>query len=174
MSVFKLKEQYDELPGQIDLQKIGQELEGIDNISPKRLVDLAKAGNKPELEKYFEWSDAIAGYRYRMTQAKKLLQNLTIVQFGQGESAAVAISEIRVFEESSSKDQVQTFVRIRAVPENATPRFQIERANAVSQLKTKLDQISNMARKLGVDDAEFESHLEALRQRLDTAVTSPV
>ena len=62
----------------MDATKVGEELELLgDNILPGRVVEVAKNENS-EMHNYFEWDDTIAGEKYRIIQAGRIVQNLKV------------------------------------------------------------------------------------------------
>jgi len=63
---------------QADPNKVGAEIETLETISQKSIVDKAR-DEKTELHKCFEWDDSIAGEKYRQHQAGTLLADLQIV-----------------------------------------------------------------------------------------------
>ena len=59
--------------------QICQELtESAEGLTPERLVDISRDVNHP-LHAEFEWDDTIAAEAYRVTQAKQLIRDITIV-----------------------------------------------------------------------------------------------
>jgi len=64
-------------------QKIGEHLEKLTQINggelkPQNVVDDAKIPKSP-IHKYFDWNDTTAAKKYRLTQARKLVNSIEIV-----------------------------------------------------------------------------------------------
>ena len=60
--------------------RICQELtETEEGLTPQKLVDVSRDENHP-LHDEFEWDDSIAAEAYRITQAKQLIRDITIVK----------------------------------------------------------------------------------------------
>lgn len=60
-------------------QKVGEELEKIDNISNISVLEYAKENVGSELHKCFEWDDSIASEKYRLIQATKIISSISFV-----------------------------------------------------------------------------------------------
>ncbi len=60
-------------------QKVGEELENIVDITNKNVLEYAKENVDSELYKCFEWDDTIAGEKYRLTQATKVISSISFV-----------------------------------------------------------------------------------------------
>ena len=60
-------------------QKVGEELENIVDLSNKNVLDYAKNNINSELHKCFEWDDTIAGEKYRLVQATRLISSISFV-----------------------------------------------------------------------------------------------
>lgn len=73
-------------------QKYGEILEKIDKesdgIKPEMVVEKAKDKSSP-LHDYFQWDDSIAGERWRIHQARSLINKLDIIIQYEGEEKAV-------------------------------------------------------------------------------------
>lgn len=73
---FKMQELYKG----VDPHKVYDELQELgENIKPAHIVERAKDSNS-ELHKCFEWDDTKAANQYRLTQARKLVNNLVIIE----------------------------------------------------------------------------------------------
>lgn len=68
----------------VNAQKIGEELSGINDLTPKKVVDFARANPKSEVAKFIEWRDETAASQFRFDQARKLIERLTIVVESRG------------------------------------------------------------------------------------------
>ena len=57
-----------------------QELsESAEGLTPKRLVDVSRPDEAP-LHEEFEWDDAVAGEKYRETQANNIIRSIVVVE----------------------------------------------------------------------------------------------
>lgn len=62
-----------------DAQSVAQEIKSLgDSCTAKDLVEFAKKDESSELHKCFEWDDSVAGEKYRLLQAQKVLINLVV------------------------------------------------------------------------------------------------
>lgn len=59
-----------------ELKKIQDEYPD-ESLQPRRVVELAAAEDHP-LHSFFEWDDQIAGYQYRLDQARQLIHSVEI------------------------------------------------------------------------------------------------
>lgn len=62
-----------------DVQKVGEELERINEITNKNVLEYAKDNIDSELHKCFEWNDEIASEKYRLIQATRLISSISFV-----------------------------------------------------------------------------------------------
>lgn len=60
-----------------DAQKVYEEI-GEDSITPEALLAKARKDKKSELHKCFEWDDSVAAERYRLQQARQIIQLLVV------------------------------------------------------------------------------------------------
>ena len=60
-------------------QKVGEELEKIEEITNKNVLEYAERNVNSELHKCFEWDDAIAGEKYRLIQATRIISSISFV-----------------------------------------------------------------------------------------------
>ena len=63
----------------LDANKVGQELEKINEITAENVLKYAKAHTKSEIYKAFEWDDAIASENWRKHQASILITNISVI-----------------------------------------------------------------------------------------------
>ncbi len=61
-----------------DPQKCYEEL-GEANVTPEEVLNIAK-DKKTELHKCFEWDDTVAANKYRLVQARQIIQSFVIVR----------------------------------------------------------------------------------------------
>lgn len=97
-----------------DANKVGRELEEIENSSELtnvNVLEFAKENKNSELHKCFEWNDTVAGQKYRLIQASKILQDITIV-INEVEETTKAFVNIK------TKEETRVFKNIVSVIEN--------------------------------------------------------
>lgn len=90
-----------------DAQKCYEEM-GDTDITPEKVLEIAR-GETTELHKCFEWNDGIAAEKYRLSQARQLINFLIIKPEKKDDP------QIRVFQISS---EPQTYQPIRVFVEN--------------------------------------------------------
>jgi protease II len=62
-----------------DAQKCYDECQSLPEITPENVLEKAR-DKKTELHKCFEWNDSIASEKYRLIQARQIIQHFVIVQ----------------------------------------------------------------------------------------------
>ncbi len=66
----------------LDPQEVGQELDRIrvekGSLTPDHVVEAATAADSP-LHNAFEWDDAVAAHQHRLTQARRLIVSIRII-----------------------------------------------------------------------------------------------
>lgn len=85
-----------------DANVVGKELEVLaknDNLNPESVLDLARDENSP-LHSLFEWDDRIAAEKYRLGQARRIIQQIVIVN----DHPNAETREIRAFVTESKND----------------------------------------------------------------------
>lgn len=60
-----------------DAQKVYQEI-GDEQITPEELLEKARKNRKSELHKCFTWDDSVAAEKYRLIQARTVIQMLVV------------------------------------------------------------------------------------------------
>ena len=60
-------------------QKVGEELEKIEDVTNKNVLEYAENNVNSELHKCFEWNNKIAGEKYRLIQASKVISSISFV-----------------------------------------------------------------------------------------------
>lgn len=67
----------------VDVQKVGEELELIENsqieVTNRNVLEFAKNNKNSELYKCFEWNDKIAGEKYRLNQASNIISSISFI-----------------------------------------------------------------------------------------------
>jgi hypothetical protein len=85
-----------------DANVVGRELEVLaknDNLNPESVLDLARDENSP-LHNLFEWDDRVAAEKYRLGQARRIIQQIVIVN----DHPNAETREIRAFVTESKND----------------------------------------------------------------------
>lgn len=102
-----------------DAQAVGSFIEtkfGSLNVDPKKIVNLARPRNSP-IHKYFEWDDTLAAEKFRLSQARNLINALYVSVRGETvrayESVIVAdrSSYVNIDEISQSDDLVNQVIQ---------------------------------------------------------------
>lgn len=62
-----------------DPNKAYEEVSSLDEITPENVLDLARNENSV-IHNDFEWDDTVAGERYRLIQARQMIQNFVIAR----------------------------------------------------------------------------------------------
>lgn len=61
-----------------DAQKCYDECQTLEEVTPANVLEKAR-NKKTELHKCFEWDDSVAGEKYRLIQARQIIQHFVIV-----------------------------------------------------------------------------------------------
>ena len=117
-SVAKLFKNPAEVAGPV-CQKLRESEAGL---TPHTLVEASRAETAP-LHNEFEWDDAIAGEKYRETQASCIIRHLTIVETNTEE---VRMNGVRAF--VSTGEQTNAYVPVKEALENTTWRENLLKA----------------------------------------------
>lgn len=123
------------------LQEIGE-----DSVTPEQVLEKAR-DEKSELHKYFEWDDSIAAEKYRLYQARQLIQFLVIIPKTQ-ETPAIRYFQITSEENKymptrkflQNKDERATLL-LRAKAELVSFR---ERYRTLSELENVFEEIDKL------------------------------
>ncbi len=113
-----------------DAQAFGEvceQLEESGELTPQRVVDAARSEDSP-IHGMFEWDDAIAGEKYRETQAYKGLRSIQIVVKG-------SAGPTRAYYPISLSDEEPTYRSIEVILRDANGRDALL-ANAIAELKS--------------------------------------
>ena len=87
----------------VDANDVGAELEEIqetNELTPESVVEYAK-DTSTTLNKLFEWNDEIAGSKWRLQQARKILNNITVEIVGKNDER----KPIRAFVKTTTKKE---------------------------------------------------------------------
>ena len=61
-----------------DAQKCYDECQTLEEVTPANVLEKAR-NKKTELHKCFEWDDSVAGEKYRLIQARQIIQHFVII-----------------------------------------------------------------------------------------------
>jgi hypothetical protein len=93
----------------VDAMKVAQEIMEIgESATPRQIVDRAR-DESSELHKCFEWNDSIAAEKYRLSQARKIVEVLVIQRLPDAPKDA---PEIRIFHKTESTGGYKPINRI--------------------------------------------------------------
>lgn len=81
-----------------DADKVYAEIGNLESITPQNVLDKAK-NKKSELHKCFEWDDNKAAEKYRLTQARQIIQLLVITPVQE------EVTPVRIFQISSERNE---------------------------------------------------------------------
>ena len=119
MALYKGKEPLTDVEAQI----VGEELERLGNFSPHDVVRVAE-NPKSVLHKYFEWDEEKAAYRYRLTQARQLVERVKIVVMIDGNKHQTrAFHSVTVKVDTDSREP--RYVPLRTIRKSALLRDQV-------------------------------------------------
>lgn len=99
-----------------DAQLVGKELEQLEilgEITPKEVVEFARNNPKSELYKCFDWDDAEAGEKWRLSQASSVICSISIKIKEEPEVKQKVYFNVR-----SSESGTKKFKNIKDVLEN--------------------------------------------------------
>lgn len=113
--VYKWKDTY--VYKKADVKKVTEELHTIgNNTNPVEIVNFAEKHKKSELHKCFEWDNTIAGYKYRLEQARNMVSSIVIIpDEKESEKMEFEITECRAFENVKDKNGKQGYMHISKI-----------------------------------------------------------
>lgn len=107
--------------------KMCEELEKDGGLTPERLLEANKEESAP-LHNEFEWEDTIAAHKYRIEQARHIIQCLITIPEGQSEEA----KPVRAFVVTG---QIAKYEHINAVLKNED-KYELMLEQALRELKS--------------------------------------
>lgn len=118
-----------------DAQIIGRTLERLGEFAPKDVVDAARPVSSP-IHKFFEWNDSIAAEKFRLFQARNMVNHVQIViRRPDGEEEPTkAFHSIRMMPDDDEGLIEAKYVSIRVVSSREDDRKQVI-ANALRELQ---------------------------------------
>lgn len=118
-----------------DATKVCEEI-GDGNVTPQNVLEKAR-NEDSELHKCFEWNDGIAAEKYRLSQARNIIQNLVIVTNKPEEQP------VRVFSITSQKSTYQP-TRQFLVQENEYQTLLKRALNELESFKKRYHTLSEL------------------------------
>lgn len=137
-----------------DAQKVGNELETIENITNKNVLDYAKNNIKSELHKCFEWDDSIASEKYRLIQATRIISGISFVIQDEPVKKQKVYYSIKTEEE-----EVRKFQNIKDILENED-EYSALCKKAKEELERCTDNYNNLIKKEDLKEIIFELYRE--------------
>lgn len=132
-----------------DAQKCYEEIgRDTEKIKPEEVLNIAR-NPETELHKCFEWDDAIAGEKYRLEQARKVIQFI-VVKEDESDPNKPPKRPIRVFERSIES---RTYAPIQIIARNED-EYQNLLNRAMDELRKFRERYAHIA--------ELESVIEAI------------
>lgn len=89
-----------------DVQQVGEELTLIENKTPISVIEYAEKNKDSALYKQFEWDNSIAGEKYRLVQARQLMNHILIREIDEEEVECRAYSNITIEEEEVKSNRI--------------------------------------------------------------------
>lgn len=81
-----------------DADKVYSEIGNLESITPQNVLEKAR-NKKSELHKCFEWDDNVAAEKYRLSQARQIIQLLVIT------SEQEEVTPVRIFQITSERNE---------------------------------------------------------------------
>ena len=102
-----------------DAQKVFDEITSIgEEVTPQEVVDYAR-DEDTELHKCFEWKDRIAAEKYRLSQARSVMQNIiTVVTYKDDEDADRNVRVRAIVSTNKYETKYETITRSIENPES--------------------------------------------------------
>ena len=153
----------------VNPQRIGEELEGIPDLTPKKVVDYGKAHPQSEVAKFLEWNDPTAAYLFRYQMAERLIRHLVVVAVSQESPKSEPLTiKVQAYQQDrvggtySPTETIPSKARIKTGPTATVPRL-------LSQVDSLINQVNLYRSDLGLSPAAIE-HLAVLKKELESIV----
>lgn len=117
-------------------QKVYEEI-GDRKVTPEEVLEQARSDENSELHKCFEWNDSIAAEKYRLTQARQIIQLLVIKPEKKEEP------QVRVFQITTETNNYQPTKLFLEQPDEYKALLQRAK-NELSALKTRYKTLSEL------------------------------
>lgn len=154
----------------MDAKKLAAELKKIEDgqgrLTPEAVVKVAKSARHP-LHGEFEWDNSIAGHRWRIQQARELINSVHVIIERRGQSTARSVAYVRDPAATKGEQGYRSVIKLRGESDEARNAVVREFAQAAGHLRRARD----LAVVLGLAD-EVEDLIErvvALDQRVQSA-----
>ena len=117
-------------------QKVYEEI-GCRKVTPEDVLEQARNNENSELHKCFEWNDSIAAEKYRLTQARQIIQLLVIKPEKKEEP------QVRVFQITTETNNYQPVRLFLEQPDEYKALLQRAK-NELSAFKTRYKTLSEL------------------------------
>lgn len=117
-------------------QKVYEEI-GDRKVTPEEVLEQARNDEDSELHKCFEWNDSVAAEKYRLTQARQIIQLLVIKPEKKEEP------QVRVFQITTETNNYQPTRLFLEQPDEYKALLQRAK-NELSALKTRYKTLSEL------------------------------
>ena len=117
-------------------QKVYEEI-GDRKVTPEEVLEQARNDEDSELHKCFEWNDSVAAEKYRLTQARQIIQLLVIKPERKEEP------QVRVFQITTETNNYQPVRLFLEQPDEYKALLQRAK-NELSALKTRYKTLSEL------------------------------
>lgn len=117
-------------------QKVYEEI-GDRKVTPEEVLEQARNDENSELHKCFEWNDSIAAEKYRLTQARQIIQLLVIKPEKKEEP------QVRVFQITTETNNYQPTKLFLEQPDEYKALLQRAK-NELAALKTRYKTLSEL------------------------------
>lgn len=136
-----------------NVQRIGEELETFDESerTPETIVAFAQRNKRSELHKCFEWNDTRAAAKWRLEEARNLIQSIEVViEHVEGPHSVPVSVNIRAFESVKSDTGTRSYVS-----HSTTSRVESMKDQIKSRLVSEIDQVLETAKRYCAYDPSF-------------------
>ena len=140
-----------------NVQKVGEELEQLEKvqeITNKNVLEYATNNSDSELHKCFEWDDKIAGEKYRLYQASILISSISFII----EEEPIKKQKV-YFSIKTSEKEVSKFKNIKSILEN-DDEYTALCQKAKAELERCKDNYNELISKEDLKDIIFEIYRE--------------
>lgn len=131
-----------------------KKVEQIEEITNKNVLEFAKNNKNSEIHKCFEWNDKIAGEKYRLQQASKLISSISFII----EEEPVKKQKI-YYSIKTEEKEVSKFKNIKNILEDDN-EYAILCKKAKDDLERCKDNYNDLIKKEDLKDIIFEIYKE--------------
>lgn len=140
-----------------NVQRVGEELEQleqVEEITNKNVLEFAKNNKDSEIHKCFEWNDKIAGEKYRLHQASAIISSISFVV----EEEPVKKQKV-YYSIKTTEKEVSTYKNIKNILQD-DDEYKILCDKAKRELERCKDNYNNLIKKQDLKDIIFEIYKE--------------